>query len=515
MLTISDISDEVMSGLRNEREGLHQAQVNQDFYDGQGHKWLQARDAEDPQDFGRRRKRFSMLTQEVVGALTRHLYNPGPTRKLEGNPAADEWLQALWAALDYNTLWQEADALSTLNDWCAFQVAGGDDPDKPLDVKLWGREELVVWTDPDDATKPAVVCTIDKYDQKTRYRVWDAAEYAVYETEKFDPNKQSSNASFGKVTHSVAPRLAVPPTEHGYGELPFAFVHARPPVRCFDTPGIGTAIRRVNAEIDAMLCDLAEAVQFYALPWLVGTNLPAGWRPIVKAGRVVRLEPDRTVAELGQQPPEPMLQALTIPVDTAALWEDLNNQIDHALENFGVPKAAVRMTQQTAASGAAIIQEQMPLIERARGRRPMFTRFERSMAGLLLRVGGVWWNRPDLYEAGKSPELTLSWPEPQIDAPGQERDATDQAELELGITSRIELIMRRRGVSRDQAEQMLMQYAKDEQVFTTLFPTGGPMTPPSPEPMPGAPTDGQGQAQDPAATQGQAQADGVQGQAQG
>lgn len=31
----------------------------------------------------------------------------------------------------------------------------------------------------------------------------------------------------------------------------------------------------------------------------------------------------------------------------------------------------------------------------------------------------------------------------------------------------------------------------------------------------GAPTDGQGQAQDPAAPQGQAQADGVQGQAQG
>lgn len=511
-LTIAEVADEVASGLRNEREDLHQAQINQDFFDGQGHRWLEKRDAEDPQDFGRRRKRFSLLTQEIVGALTRHLYNPGPTRKLEGDDYADQWLQMLWAALDYNTLWQEADALSTLNDWCAFQAVGSDDPAKPLDVKLWGREELVVWTDPDDATKPAVVCTIDKYDQRTRYRVWDAENFAVYITDKFDPNTQTANASFGKTSFSLAPRMVQDVTPHGYGELPFSFVHARPPVRCFDTPGIGTPIRRVNAEIDAMLSDIAEAVQFYALPWLIGTNLPANWRPIVKAGRVVRLEPDRTVAEMGGMAPEPILQALSIPVDTAALWEDLNNQIDHALENFGVPKAAVRMTQQTAASGAAIIQEQMPLIERARSRRPMFQRFEKALCGLLLRVGGVWWNDAGLLAAGQDPQLTLSWPEPQIDAPGQERDATDQAELELGITSRIELIMRRRGVSRDQAEQMLMQYAKDEQVFTTLFPTGGPMTPPPPEPMPGAPADGQGQAQDQAAADAQG---GGQGQAQG
>ncbi len=484
-LTILDVADEVRAGLRNERRDLFEAQQNDDWYNGKGYLHLEKRDAEEPQDFARRRKRFSMLTYEIVTALTRHLYNPGPTRKLEGDDAADKWLQGVWESLDINTLWQEADILSTLNDWCAFQVDGTDDPENPLEVKVWGREELVVWLDPDDSTKPAAVCTIDKYDNRTRYRVYDDTSIDTWITDKFDPVIPSANASLGKNTSTISPQRVGQPTEHGYGELPFVFVHARPPVRTFDTPGIGTPIRRVNAELDAMLCDIAEAVQFYALPWLLGKNLPAGWRPIVKAGRVIRLEPDRTTTDLGQLPMEPNLEALSIPVDTASLWEDFNHQIDHALENFGVPKAAVRMTQESAASGAAIIQEQMRLIERAKSRRPMFTRFERNLAGLMLRIGGLWTNNAALAEAGQRPTLTLSWPEPQIDAPGQERDATDQAELELGITSRIELLMRRRGVSREQAQDMLIQYAKDEQIFTTLFPTGGPMTPPQPELMPG------------------------------
>lgn len=479
MLTIDDIRKEVEAGLQNEQGNLLDAQTNQDYFDGKGFKYLEKRFAEDDRDFSRRRKRFSMVTYEIITALCRHLYNPGPTRTIEDDAAADEWMQEVWKALDINTLWHEADVLSTLNDYCAFQVVGTDDPDKPVDVKLWGREEMAVWTDPENAVKPAVVCTIDKYDNQIRYRAWDAENVGTWITRKFDQGRPSNSSDrYGKGAR-VPEFQGVEP--HGYGELPFVFVHACPPVRYFETNGIGTPLRKINTELDAMLSDIAEAVQFYARPWLLGRNLAAGFRPIVQAGRVIRLEPDRTVTEIGMAPPEPSLEPLVIPVDTQALWEDLNNQVDHALENYGVPKAAVRMTQQTTASGAAIIQEQMPLIERAKGRRPAFQRYETALAALILRISGIWWQNPALYEVGRKPTLTLSWPEPQIDVPGQERDATDQAELEMGITSRVEILMRRRGLTRDQAEKALLQYATDETAFGPLYPPGTPANPTPPD----------------------------------
>ena len=277
-------------------------------------------------------------------------HDRGTTRRLTSG-----W--EVWKALDINTLWHEADVLSTLNDYCAFQVVGTDDPISPS-MWLWGREEMAVWTDPENAVKPAVVCTIDKYDNQIRYRAWDAENVGTWITRKFDQGRPSNSSDrYGRGAR-VPEFQGVEP--HGCGELPFVFVHACPPVRYFETNGIGTPLRKINTELDAMLSDIAEAVQFYARPWLLGRNLAAGFRPIVQAGRVIRLEPDRTVTEIGMAPPEPSLEPLVIPVDTQALWEDLNNQVDHALENYGVPKAAVRMTQQTTASGAAIIQEQMP-----------------------------------------------------------------------------------------------------------------------------------------------------------
>jgi len=509
-LTIDSVLSEVASGLPNERKAIEDAYANADYYNGENRQYIEVRDGEDPRSFERRRKRVSMLTYEVIEALTRHLYNPGPTRKL-ADPAADQWYQDIGKALDLNAYWQEADKLCTLNDWCAFQAALSDDPERPVELHLWGREELCVWTDPDNARRAAVVCTIDRYDAQTRYRVWDAEEVATLITGKWEEARPAKTRE--RVDGTIRAAKLVSREPHGYGRLPFSFVHFRPPIRAFHTPGIGTAIRECNAVIDAILCDLSESVQFYARPIIYALNVREDWRPVIRAGGFLKLPQalDAPMGETGNLP-EPRLEALHVPIDIEGLWNDVQHQVDHVLENFGVPKAAVRMEQQSAASGAAIIQEQAPLIERSRKRRPMFQRYETDLAKLLLWVGSLQTGDTALEAASQDPGLTLTWGEPQIDLPGQDRDNADRAALELGVTSRVEILMARDGLTREEASNRLIQLAEDEQVFTAAFPSGGPLNPDMGQQQ-GDPIDGQGQDQQQAPPQ--AQADGGQAQAQG
>lgn len=501
-LTIDKVIPEITGGLPNERKAIEDAYANADYYNGEGRQYIEIREGEDQKSFDRRRKRTSMLTYEVVEALCRHLYNPGPTRKL-ADADADAWLQDLYAKLDINAFWQEADRLCTLNDWCAFQAAQSDDPDLPVQLHLWGREELCVWTDPDNVRRPAVVCTIDRFDAQTRYRVYDDTMMATLVTGKWDEARPArSRDRLDNSTRSA--RMVGEPEPHGFGRLPFSFVHFRPPVRSFHTPGIGTSIRQCNAVIDAILCDLSESIQFYARPIPYARNVREDWKPVIRAGGFIRLEPphDAPMGE-GFSQPEPTLDYLHAQIDIEGLWSDVKHQVDHVLENFGVPQAAVRMEQQTAASGAAIIQEQAPLIERSRKRRPQFAKYETDLAKLVLWAGALQTGDTKLEAASADPGLTLTWGEPQIDLPGQDRDAADRAALELGVTSRVEILMARDGLTREQASERLVVLAEDEKLFTTLFPGGGPLTP-DPPPQQGDP----GQ-QDPNATPQQDQPQGA------
>lgn len=281
MPTFEKVISEVRGGLTNERPGIECAYANLDFYNGDNEQYIEIREGEDQKSFEQRRRRTMQLTTMVIDVLCRHLYNPGPTRKLQ-NATANAWFEDIARKLDVNALWQEADKLAILNDYCAFQMFTDEDPEKPVKVHLWGREELCVWTDEDDPTKPKIVCTIDRIDAQTRYRIWDAEQYCTLQTKKFDQSRPArTRERMGDSDRN--PVMVEEPKPHGYGVLPFVFVHARPPVRRFEAPGIGTPLRRANQTIDAILCDLSESIQYYARPILVGRNLRPDWRPVFRA----------------------------------------------------------------------------------------------------------------------------------------------------------------------------------------------------------------------------------------
>lgn len=76
-------------------------------------------------------------------------------------------------------------------------------------------------------------------------------------------------------------------------------------------------------------------------------------------------------------------------------------------------------------------------------------------------VAGAYYDRADLWNAGLSLRLVLSWPEPEIPIPGPDRDAADRAELEMGLASRVQLLMRRRGITREQAVREIERIDED------------------------------------------------------
>ena len=45
----------------------------------------------------------------------------------------------------------------------AVQIKCTNDPDKPVDLQLWGGDEFTVFTDPEDPRQPFAVVTIDRY----------------------------------------------------------------------------------------------------------------------------------------------------------------------------------------------------------------------------------------------------------------------------------------------------------------------------------------------------------------
>lgn len=454
---IRDIEQEIRSGLPSERERLTAALRNLDYYNLENERYIAIREAESPYDYRNRPKRTLPIVRQVIGIMAEHLYNPGPARRVEGDSLVSAWLEGVYADNHIDSLFQAADAFSTLNDAVAFQVAATGDESRPIRLHLWTAEEFAVWTDPEDPIRPTAVCTISRFDARTRYQVWDHETYRTYYTKQWDPAMTTG----GRLAE-IAPGEC---GENPYGVLPFSFVHAETPVREFWTPGIGTALREANARIDNELSQLAEAIQFYANPIPIATNVDERWRPVIRPGSFLHLPRTMPRSIVGETPPTPTLHYLQSSLDINGLWRDIESHLTSVLEGLRVPIAAARLDASAYRSGIAIVAEQAPLLSRARHRQRAYMRYETDLARTCLRVAGAYYDRSDLAALADRLGLVLSWPEPMIPVPGPDRDAADSAELEMGLASRVQVLMRRRGLTREQAEAELEIIDRDTARF--------------------------------------------------
>jgi len=466
---------EVESGLRSHRPRLASAIENQAFYDLESDRYQPRREAETEFDFAGRPRRQSGFVQQAVDRLCEHTYNPGPQRTVVGDGLADSLLEQVYETNHIDCVMQHAECQATLNDVCAIQIKATNDPDKPIDLQLWGADEFTVFTDPDDPREAFAVVTIDRYNERTRYRLWFEDEVRTYLTDQYSKDK------------TAGARMAIPQGKaepNTYGCIPFAFLHYRAPVRQFWTPGPGTFLRKAELRINDRLSELDELIQKYSRPIGVFRNVSPTLTPEIGPGRFLRLCRGGTgyTGEGYADGGEPSAEYLQAELAIEGIWVDLEKYIRQVATAVDLPYTALELDYQDATSGIALIIKASPLLTRARQRRPIYQLAEMELARKILMCAGNHYGTAGLADQVKKLELLLSWAEPRIPIPGPDRDQSDEWEMQVGIKSRVTVCMERYGLSREQAIEHLKQVAADEEEVKAILPQE--LTPPASETRP-------------------------------
>src|SRR5208282_2112565 len=494
------IRKEVASGLRNHRPRLASAIENQAFYDLESDRYQPRREAETEFDFAGRPRRQSGFVQQAVDRLCEHTYNPGPVRTVVAGPRlrahakggeagaglADSLLQQVYETNHIDCVMQHAEAQSTLNDVCAVQIKCTNDPDKPVDLQLWGGDEFTVFTDPEDPRSAFAVVTIDRYNQRTRYRLWFEDEVRTYLTDQYSADK-TAGARVAFETKDAE--------KNTYGCIPFAFLHYRAPVRQFWTPGPGTFLRKAELRINDRLSELDELIGKYGRPIGVFRNVSPTFTPEVGPGRFMRLCRGGTgyTGEGYADGGEPSAEYLQAQLAIESIWVDLEKYMKQVATAVNLPYSALELQYDDAPSGISLIIKSAPLLTRARQRRPIYQLAEIALARKILTSAGNHYGHADLITQAKTLELLLAWAEPRIPIPGPDRDQSDEWEMQVGIKSRITVCMERYGLNHDQAVDHIKQVTEDEEAVKQILPQD--LTPPASETMPSEEQDARMQQQ--------------------
>lgn len=501
-LSLDMIEEEIEAGLPMHADRLTRAYVCEEYYACRNAAFIRPRTSEDWIDFINRPKRTSKLTRKVVRKLCEHLYAPGPTRKLEGNPGADELLQDLYVKNQVNARLQQADRKATLNGACAIGAVATGKPEKPIRLDVWGAHEFVAWTWPDDPTEVWALCTIGRERkvlrgrlvERLRFEAWSMHEHRVYFTQwqdclpetTLDWARQSYRCLFGRpatfdveestIVEDGAFRVGVNP----YGCVPFTLISDETRVSGLFEGGIGDALVECNAEIDRELSDLAAHVKEFMDPDRFTRNVSSTFRRERNRGRWQEL-PATAAGKTGDDAKEPDAFLVQATLAVEQVWGNIKAYADATIEELDVPLVAVRMDAATDLSGVAIVAKQLPLLQRTKQRQQdPFTQHETDLAGMVLTVYGTYYGEPAIAAAGKDPRLTLIWPEPSFPLPTPERDAEDQADLEAGRKSLVQIVAERNGVTAEQAKQHLERVIDDNVWYADLLKRKG--VAPEPEP---------------------------------
>jgi hypothetical protein len=459
---LSRVEPDVRKGLPAQAGRWREAARVLSYYEGRNAALILPREGEDPADFAGRQKLTSKITQKVVKELGKGLYAPGPTRTLQSSPAADAFYQEVAAANHLNGLMQAADRMAWLHGCFAIQVEVARD--RPIRLWPWMASEFAVFLDDDDPTTPWAVCCRSKFEARNqlRYQLWDGLEVRTFWTR---PGDTDPFLVRGDRVLDFDPSMSGP---HGYGCLPFVFVHNERPLCEFWTAGVGTQLADTNAVLDVRLSDLDQTIGMFSNPRMFGQNVHTAVRYTSIPGAVMDLVPlDREKpADVFFRQPELMVQDV---------WMHIANYANQTLLDLDLP-LTVLPDQMQPESGVAIVARRMPLIDLWRSRQEPFKGYESRLARAILTVAGSFYRRPELLGAAASAaeKLLVEFPEAQLPLPTPERDVQDDWEVAHGIKSLTQCVMERRGCTRAQAREVLAQVAEDRAEETKIITPADP-----------------------------------------
>ena len=467
-IALQSADQQIRKGLPRSSERLTLYRKNEAFYQMQNRRYIEKREAESDLDYMQRPKVCSRMTRKAVGTLCRKLYGNPPTRTIEREEELDpaivesveSWLLDSYKAAKIDTVLMAADRKAILNDVAAIQVSCTGRPKEPIRLYTFGGDEFEVFCPPDDPCNPWGVVTLNIEpsgdDRKRRvYTFWTARKKFTYQTDEM-PVTQASGGQKA---------ILVSEEDNPYGELPFVFFHNEEPVDSFWGGGIGTALAETNSEIDKTLSDLADQIRVFACPDMFTRNMAANWRYEKKPGRPQRLV-STAAAESGDMvsaPPEIFYLQPQILVEET--WNHVTRLMQATFFDLDVPLSAVRETSSSPTSGLQVLAEQIPLLDYLKARQRYVAKIETALAKKVLSLAGKHYDLyatvPGYAEVVDAVEIDLVWQSPNLPVPTPERNAEDQWLLEFAMTSAVEIIQQRRGVTREQAEEIMVRIAED------------------------------------------------------
>jgi hypothetical protein len=419
-----------------------------------------------------------------VEILCEDLYCPGPSRKWSED-AGDELLQQDYADNLIDALMQQADTDSTLNECVAIQIdAGeGDYAKKPITYCLWKRQQLAYWPNPNKANEVEAVVTIDRYDLKTRYRLWSDAEVWTYATKRADETAGGRVATKVMDSDPASPWYTGP---HEYGCLPFSLIHYSLPIADLNVPSVGRFLHKAGIRIDNRLNELDESIGKHLNPVPVAEGVPIDWKPVVEPMRFIRMPSSGPIIgpSGGYEPGAfAKLYFLEAHIDTGA-WDDLLKYCNQALQAARVPLKAVALEPMGVQSGIALIVEHAPLLKRARQRHGPFGVYECDLAKKTLLCAGNHYGKTELVAAAEAGRLLVTWPQPSIPIPTPDGLQLLVAEVQAGMKSHLQAIAQWNGIGREAALELVEQMAQDDADLAKAHPDLAEINVPKPEPTP-------------------------------
>jgi hypothetical protein len=504
-LETKDILKEVEAGLPNSARERDEARENLDFAELRFEKYpIKNRDGRFQSDMP---PRLSPVMKRVVEILSGFLYKTQPVRRLP-DPDAGEILNAIYKRSRAWAKWKRADELTAIQGFTGYQFAGHTDPRAPVKLTQWQRNEVEVWTDPDDPTRPMAVATIDAYDNGQRLRLYTEERIYTYEKSKGTLGPAFGGAAWKKTAEKPNPYRALPDEEDPDGAplIPFTFQHWFYPTTEFTRGGPGHNLRILNEGVNTQLTMIGDSMPYISMPIGIASGVDAAWRPPAKVRPGDWLPLAASDVDAAGSGPVPTLSYLVPELGYIdGNWSDLNNWLDHSLEMWGVPPSLIRMVQSGARSGLSIQSEQLPVVNWVEGRRGAWADYEDDAARMAMTVA---WNR--YAAAGMTTEanlcrevledwsLTIRWGSLYTMLPGQERNMEDDWRLERGLVSKIGILMERSDMTEAEALETLQRVEQQNQMVASLgIEPGLPQPPPMDmgmgAPLPGEPDAQQGQ----------------------
>lgn len=383
---------------------IGQARFAWDMYTGDQLRYLPRLPAESPAEFLRRpHKQFLNLTRAVIDILSQ-LYRRPVTRLIETDPADDMLRERIQRAYDRNPtqrLLNGIDKLARLQGVAAIRI--GYDAGE-IRLWPWPAHRLCVIPDALRPESPACVVALPAGDGNVAH-VWDAQRVSVVRE--------------GRLAQE---------SEHGYGRIPFAFVHDRLPVDGFWVEGRGRSLCHGNAEINAKLSGLAHTVAMQGFGVMEIVNPDPAQDIAIGPARAIRF----TVS--GNDPFGVNFKAPNAPI--AELIAHIEFSVRNLLKSQRVPESVLSVHSAGDVSGVSILAQQTPVLEDRVERQQAFRVFEQDLADAMLAVLRV----PENVQG--SARIKLDFPEPQLEQSATERMAIDDWRLKHGMTTPWQLMQR-------------------------------------------------------------------------